>query len=398
MKDFEEYKNHVIDLLADSLRKQIEDDNSGDIVLSNYCDEKSDPALTYDVVVLNQNKDIIKVFDVCTFHDYRRCYHLNIGHLELIKSFTNAEIAYLAFIDQKGRLQITSLNRLYKEKKPTIPFVANVNESYTEFYEIIKEWCGAENWDRSKFFFRGHSNKEYKPIPGIYRDQGLIKTMLNNEHHLYYEAIRRKPLDFTPEMSAFDNLVKMQHYGLPTRLLDVTSNPLVALYFACQEAKTKDGVEADGEVLVFSMFQEQIKYYVDDVVCLLANLAKRPISFDFSDRKERSYLYEDTHKDSPSFNKDDMWDKAIHEVYCVLPKLNNDRIIKQDGAFFIYGMEGNTKKKMALMPDKPSEIIIKASAKKDILKELELLGITEASLFPETDKVMQQIKNEYCEN
>ena len=44
------------------------------------------------------------------------------------------------------------------------------------------------------------------------------------------------PRDFSECKSALDYLVQMQHYGLPTRLLDVTTNPLVALYFACQPA------------------------------------------------------------------------------------------------------------------------------------------------------------------
>jgi len=39
----------------------------------------------------------------------------------------------------------------------------------------------------------------------------------------------------------------MQHYGIPTRLLDITSNPLVALFFACIEFP-----KVDGEVIFFS--------------------------------------------------------------------------------------------------------------------------------------------------
>lgn len=86
--------------------------------------------------------------------------------------------------------------------------------------------------------------------------------------------------------------------------------------------------------------------------------------------------------------------ETTKEVFCVMPKLNNERIIRQQGAFFIFG-QGGTKDKPATFKDQPQIIIVDADSKKSILKELQVLGIDEATLFPETDKIMKQIKSKY---
>ena len=60
-----------------------------------------------------------------------------------------------------------------------------------------------------------------------------------------------------------------QHYGLKTRLLDITRNPLVALFNACEE----DG-EKDGRLHVFAVPSDLIKSFNSDTVSIIANFAK----------------------------------------------------------------------------------------------------------------------------
>lgn len=99
-------------------------------------------------------------------------------------------------------------------------------------------------------FYRGHADKSWKLQPSILRGPRGIE----NEHLLFHDMVARLPQSFSGCKSALDYLVQMQHYELPTRLLDVTMNPLVALYFACQsvenlEAATLAGLLAGGSIL-----------------------------------------------------------------------------------------------------------------------------------------------------
>ena len=99
----------------------------------------------------------------------------------------------------------------------------------------------------------------------------------------------------------------------------------------------------------------QIKYYNSDSVSILANLTKCKIEFRFD--ADKAYLIHEIRQDKPNFDDKLLRKEATTEVLCVLPKLNNDRIIRQNGAFFIFGM-GETKEKPAEFTDQPIKIRI----------------------------------------
>jgi hypothetical protein len=88
--------------------------------------------------------------------------------------------------------------------------------SVTDFIERIIQ-AGVRD-DLHHNYFRGHSNIIYSMVPGVYRDSGYI----SNEDKIFKETIIRIPEEFSNQRSTIEKLVKMQHFGVPTRLLDIT--------------------------------------------------------------------------------------------------------------------------------------------------------------------------------
>lgn len=90
-----------------------------------------------------------------------------------------------------------------------------------------------------RLVFRGHSDasSKYKLVPTIGR-----RTVLNDscENSMVNEMLTLRPEEFDGITSNFDLLSKLQHFGLPTRILDFTYNPLIALYFACCGERKSD--------------------------------------------------------------------------------------------------------------------------------------------------------------
>ena len=90
----------------------------------------------------------------------------------------------------------------------------------------------------TEVFYRGHADENWELKPSIFRKPNGVEI----EHQLFRDMVAHTPQSFSGCKSALDYLVQMQHYELPTRLLDVTMNPLIALYFACQ---SRDDAEVD---------------------------------------------------------------------------------------------------------------------------------------------------------
>ncbi|MCQ2101973.1 MAG: FRG domain-containing protein, partial [Fibrobacter sp.] len=125
------------------------------------------------------------------------------------------------------------------------------------------------------YYYRGEA-EDYGPTgatPSIARNGRLKKEAEN-----FRETERHLPDEFAACRSTFEKLVLMQHYQIPTRLLDVTTSALQAVFFACYNdpdygmSDEKEGCR-DGVVYVYEVPKDKIKNYHSDAVSILANIA-----------------------------------------------------------------------------------------------------------------------------
>ena len=156
----------------------------------------------------------------------------------------------------------------------------NEISSISDLLRILTE-LGEAAEGRTRFF-RGQGKADWEILPGIYRNQKLVE----NEDKIIKEALLNCPDDFLPTDTLLEKLVKLQHYSYPTRLLDLTMNALVGLYFACSNTEHHD---KDGELIILDIPDQDIKYDDSDTVAILVALSLLNLNFDLDRIRKDSY-------------------------------------------------------------------------------------------------------------
>lgn len=253
--------------------------------------------------------------------------------------------------------------------------------NFIEHVEAIKLAASGPLW------FRGSGKAVYKLTPSLYR-HGTIKTIdaiarLERNTMIWF---RQRSIPFTSKSLSddWDALFYMQHYRAPTRLLDWSESPFVALYFALMSA-------------AFTTTKTGLNFKDDAAIWVL-----EPISWNQHALNHQSYdggilVTKDT--ELKGYQPAESFAKMNNHAVAMFGAHNSPRIVAQRGVFTIFGQN------VASMDDAfdtagfpakcLTKIIIDKTLIHDMRKSLLSYGITESAIYPDLEGLSLEMRRSF---
>ena len=219
-------------------------------------------------------------------------------------------------------------------------------------------------------WFRGHQDATWQLLPSIWRhgdkkEEGRIAHQFRaRAQHRMREPI---PYDALPEW-----LSTMQHYGLPTRLLDWSTSPMVAAYFALEyllDAPTSKTCDAAIWILrPHSLNRAE---------------GLEPMTFSINSLSCEPYL-------KPVFYPDA---KETSKVRAVMASVHDSRIFVQQGAFTIHSRAQPLDDTLGA-ESYLSRIVLPADAVRSVAEQLRVSGYRRGDIFPDLANLAMELRME----
>lgn len=300
-------------------------------------------------------------------------------------------------------------------------------ESFDAYLNAIHSELEQHGEDKKRLYFRGQgklATQGFPLTPSVARYPHLKKLSLAEHEHKEAEVletfsnhlltyVRHRP------NTEWEALAIAQHHGLPTRFMDWTTNPLVALYFATRQTeKDKDGAPMDSAVYVLTSnpkrytdlkrgLMEQVKP-VDDSSTMAAK--STGVNFlqvylkarDAAACEEQEDVYAQYEADGNALPIEKAGEEAvattvertdlptpfnIRENIIYDPPHVSPRIRAQDGVLLACWQP-----MVPLKNENYLEIVIKQTAHEDIRRRLDQYGVFDKQLFPDLDGIAKWLK------
>lgn len=272
-----------------------------------------------------------------------------------------------------------------------------LNSNYT--YTVPSSPHSSNNLTYSPhFIYRGHSNHQYELLPGAFRwkvlsDNKSVGEYSQLESNILYDFISHA-CRYTHNSNEYDIqawLEIAQHFGVPTRLLDFTENPLIALFFACTES-----FDEDASVSIINEPAYNKKFFSLNYIPSPATSTQIIHSIIDNEILHQDYK---PHVDIT---------KYIVYPWIYTPNHREERMSMQASVFMLWGahrfplnsfIEANEYMDICNPNNKDKGILgiiqIPKNRKLKILAQLESIGISDKTVYPGLDGVGKYIKHKY---
>lgn len=248
----------------------------------------------------------------------------------------------------------------------------------------LQELLFHDSWDdtikrhRTKYAYRGVSDYMYDLKTSLIRLDNKIEEM---EMHLIRNFRKYAPHSSVNVDSIWHWLTVAQHHGLPTRLLDWTFSPYIALHFATDEIEKYD---KHGAIWCVDFYETRMKL-------------PQKLRGKLEERKWKALNLDFLNAVFPTLNEFDNISKE-HEEFLLFfePPSIDERIVNQ---FALFSVLPNPKRSVDSWLDKNEEfyfrIIIPNNLKWEIRDKLDQANITERVIFPGLDGLARWLKRWY---
>jgi len=243
----------------------------------------------------------------------------------------------------------------------------------SEYLEVVGSISTTFNCHHSDLWFRGVKDESLGLVPGVIW-RGLNETKeesITAEFLTYFQNYTSKKTN-----NVFELYTLMQHYGLPTRLLDWSLSPLVSLYFALEQENN------DTTRVVWVMQPHEMNEKSANFKGVIA-------PNEFKESMVNNYL--------PKYLRNNNNEVPSTPIAITLPLLNQ-RVTSQKGVFTLHGFSDSPIDKY--FSDNGLNKIIKLKLRNEsdrvkIQNQLYATGIKEDDIYQDLNSLSKRILREF---